>query len=141
MWGTSGESGGDMKAGDILFVDDETSLLDLATALFRCEGVEAYCAPNGEEALRKLRERSFVLMITDFDMPGMDGLELARKAREIAPTMHIALCSGNISPELPNLAKEAGIADVFCKPFKFREILAMVKKKIGEEKNHAIPSF
>ena len=129
------KSGGDMKAVGVLIVDDEPYILDLAASFFKCEGVETYCAANGGEALRKLRERTFIMMVTDFNMPGMDGLELASKAREIAPHMPVIMNTGNITPEIRRLAKEAGIAEVFSKPFHLEEILAMVKKRMDEEKN------
>ena len=117
-----------MKAGGVLIVDDEQYILDLAASFFKCEGVETYCAADGGEALRKLRERTFIMMVTDFNMPGMDGLELAKKAREIAPHMPVIMNTGNISPEIHRLAKEAGIAEVFGKPLPFEKILAMVRK-------------
>jgi two-component system cell cycle response regulator CpdR len=137
MWEKMDKSGGEMKAGGVLIVDDEPYLLDLAASFFKCEGVEACCAADGEEAIRKLREKTFIIMVTDFNMPGMDGIELAGKAREIAPHMPIIMITANISQEIHRQAKEAGIAEVFCKPFDLDEILAMVKKKMAEEKNHA----
>ncbi len=116
-----------MKNCGVLIVDDEPCILELAAAFFKSHGVDACCAPNGEEALRKLRARTFGMMITDFNMPGMDGLELARKARGIAPRMTIIMSTGDISPGICRLAREAGITRVFGKPFHFEKILAMVR--------------
>ena len=70
--------------GSVLIVDDDQRILELATFFLTREGVEVHCAADGEEALSKIRERTFAMMITDLNMPGMDGLELARKARENA---------------------------------------------------------
>lgn len=128
-----------MKPSGVLIVDDEPYILFLAASFFKCNGVEAYCAANGGEAIRKLRERSFIIMVTDFNMPGMDGLELARKAREIAPHMPVIMSTGDISPDIHRLAKEAGIVEVFGKPFSFEEILTMINQRMGEEKNQASP--
>ena len=128
-----------MEASSVLIVDNEPCILDLAAYFFKCEGVEAYCVADGGEALQKLRERTFIMMITDFNMPGMDGLELARKAREIAPHMPVIMNTGDISPEIHRLAKEAGIAEVFGKPLHLAEILARVKKRMDEMTNQARP--
>jgi two-component system cell cycle response regulator CpdR len=116
-----------MDDSGILFVDDDSDLLRLATAVFECRGMAIHCAASGEEALRKIGERSFCLMVTDLNMPGLDGFELARKAREIAPDMAIVMGTGDTSPEIPRLAAEAGIARVFSKPFHLAKVLAMVK--------------
>ena len=115
-----------MENSDILIVDDDRDVLRLASYFFAGEGIKVHCAAAGEEALGKIRERTFSMMITDLNMPGMDGLQLARKAREIAPDMPIVMNTGDKSPEICRLAKDAGIVEVFAKPFKLEEVLAMV---------------
>lgn len=119
-----------MENSGVLLVDDDQLLLDLASSFFKSEGIEVYCASTGEDALRKIRERPFSLMVTDFNMPGMDGLELAGKVREVAPRMPIFMSTGYPSPEICRLAREAGIARVFAKPFDFRVIVAMVGRRM-----------
>jgi len=123
----------------VLIVDDDQRILELATFFLTREGVEVQCAADGEEALSKMRERTFAMMITDLNMPGMDGLELARKAREIAPDMPIAMSTGDKSPKICRLAKEAGIVEVFAKPFNFEKIVAICRGRMSKEKNQAAP--
>ena len=117
-----------MEDSDVLVVDDDQLILDLTSSFFQSEGMEVHCVLNGEEALRMLRERTFTLMVTDLNMPGMDGIELAVKAREIAPRMPIFMSTGDISPEVVRLAAEAGIAKVFSKPFHLTKVLALIRK-------------
>jgi two-component system, cell cycle response regulator CpdR len=117
-----------MEDDSLLYVDDDRTVLMLATIFFEREGMTVHCAATGEEALEKLRERSFPLMLTDFNMPGMDGIELAEKAREMAPHMPIFMITGDISPEIVRLAGEAGIARVFAKPFDLEDMVAMVER-------------
>ena len=118
-----------MEDSCVLMVDDNRDLLELATFFFACEGIELHCAANGEEALRKLRDRSFLMMVTDFDMPGINGVELAQKTREIAGEMPIVMVTGDNSPEIHQLAMEAGIVKVFAKPFQYGKILAIARKR------------
>lgn len=117
-----------MEDSGVLVVDDDRLILDLASSFFESEGMAVQCASSGEDALKKLRERAFILMITDLNMPGMDGLELAEKARVIAPHMPIFMGTSDLSPEISCLARKAGIARVFAKPFDYVEMLAMVRK-------------
>ena len=95
-------------------------------------------AESGEEALCELREKTFYLMITDLNLPGLDGFALAQKALEIAPCMPVIMVTGSIAPGIPRLAEEAGIATVLFKPFHPSEILAAVRKVVvGEERKLA----
>ena len=76
-----------------------------------------------------------IKFVSSILMPGMDGLELARMAGEIAPCMPVIMSTGDISQEICSLAKEAGIIKLYGKPFRFEEILVIVKKIMAEKKN------
>lgn len=117
-----------MEDSGVLVVDDDQLILDLTSSFFESEGMEVHCASNGEEALRKLRERAFILMVTDLNMPGMNGFELVGKVREIAPHMPIYMSTGDISPEITRLAREAGITRVFSKPSHLAKVLALIRR-------------
>lgn len=71
-----------MSTAHVLLVDDEAVAREgLATALRR-DGLDVTTADNGEAALTLLRQRDYEVLLTDVKMPGMDGLELLRRARE-----------------------------------------------------------
>ncbi len=117
-----------MEECGILVVDDDKGVLCLLRECFRQAGISVQCVENGEEALLKIQESGIVLMLTDLNMPGMNGLELARRARELAPDLRIIMCTGSLSPEISELANSAGIAKVLGKPFIFPEILALARR-------------
>ncbi|ABQ25527.1 response regulator [Geotalea uraniireducens] len=119
-----------MEDGGILLVDDDIITLNLLSECFRQSGMRVHCAENGEDALQMMQESTFVLMLTDLQMPGMNGLELARKARELAPDLHIVMCTGALTREVCELARKAGIAKVLRKPYVFLEILAIARGDI-----------
>lgn len=123
----------------ILVVDDDRDNLELLKHLLESEGMNVHCATCGEEALRRIKQKSFLLMITDLNMPGLDGFELARKAREMAPHMPIVMNTGDMAPETPRLAMEAGITRVLAKPFHLKEILEIVRKIAGKRRETVLP--
>ncbi|MFZ3209499.1 MAG: response regulator [Geobacteraceae bacterium] len=124
---------------NILIVDYDRDILKLLKHLLEGKGMNVHCAACGEEALRRMKQNSFILMIADLNMPGMDGFELARKAREIAPRMPIVMNTGDMSPETPRLALEAGITRVLTKPFHPKEMLDIVKKVVGNQRETVFP--
>jgi len=69
----------------ILVVDDNEMLCRLACDILRTEGYRAVPASNAAEALRAFEEEEFDLLVTDSQMPGMSGLELARAVRDRSP--------------------------------------------------------
>lgn len=117
---------------DILVVDDDRLILEVVKCILGREGIDTICVASGKEALEKLNERTFSLMITDFNMPEMDGLELSRIGMEIAPQMPIIMDTGSISPKIARLAKEIGISKVLSKPFLPSVLLQTIRDVIGK---------
>jgi len=117
---------------DILVVDDDRLILEVIKCILEREGIDTLCVESGKEALEKLNERTFSLMITDFNMPEMDGLELSRIGMEIAPQMPIIMDTGSISPKITRLAKEIGISKVLSKPFLAKVLLQTIRDVTGK---------
>ncbi|MEK7357171.1 MAG: ATP-binding protein, partial [Bdellovibrionota bacterium] len=78
----------------ILIVDDEAELLDLLADTLGTFGYEISKASTANEALESLKQRPVDLLLTDFSMPGKNGIELARVVRRDHPTTKIILCTG-----------------------------------------------
>jgi DNA-binding response OmpR family regulator len=118
---------------DVLVVDDDRLILELVKQILEHEGIVAHCAASGEEALEKMRDRTFSLMITDYNMPGLNGIELARKGLKLAPLMSIIMDTGENSPHITSLAKEIGISKVLAKPFRPTELMNSIRDVMGTQ--------
>jgi DNA-binding response OmpR family regulator len=122
-----------MEESGIIVVDDDRDNLNLIELFFMCEGLKIDCAGSGERALGILAEREFSIMLTDLNMPGMNGLELARKVREQSPLISIYLYTGQPTEEVEKLAAQAGIVRVFPKPFNLQLLLDLSSAKKKRE--------
>jgi two-component system NtrC family response regulator len=78
----------------ILFVDDHQVLANLSCEILEMQGYGAVSAYDGADALRKLEQDDFDVVVTDYRMEGMNGLELARKIHEKQPEMPVILVTG-----------------------------------------------
>lgn len=81
---------------NLLLVDDEAGIIHAIRRMLRSEPFRIYEAANADEALALLQQHDIHLMITDFKMPGMDGLTLCHKARELSPATYRLLLSGQV---------------------------------------------
>lgn len=81
-----------MKA--ILFVDDHEVLARLSCEILEMQGYRAVSAYNGEDALQKFEQDDFDILVTDFRMEGMNGVELARKIHEGHPEIPVIIVTG-----------------------------------------------
>ncbi len=122
--------GPEMKC--ILVVDDDTDYLRLFRNFLVQEGFSVQCATSGEEALSILKDFSIDLMITDLNLPKMNGIELAKKASILLPFMPIILHSGSISPELPLMAEVVGISRVLAKPVNPGAMLDAIRNELRD---------
>lgn len=114
----------------ILLVDDDRDYLRLFGNFLQQEGFSVKCAASGEAALSILKDSNIHLMVTDLNMPNMDGLELAKTTSTILPHLPIFLHSGNISQELPALALTAGISRVLPKPINIGIMLEAIRSEL-----------
>ncbi len=81
-----------MKA--VLFVDDHEVLARLSCEILEMQGYRAVCAYNASEALEKFEKEKFDILVTDFKMDGMNGLELARKIHATSPRTPVIIVTG-----------------------------------------------
>lgn len=110
----------------ILVVDDDRDVLTFMKLALECEGLDVTCAEGGEEALDLLAERSYRVLLTDQNMPGMDGFELARQARLIQPGLTVFMGTGHLYPGIEQRATTAGIREVLGKPFNFQRLFELL---------------
>jgi PAS domain S-box-containing protein len=114
----------------ILYVDDEEALVTLVTRLLTRQGFEVRGFTRGEEALAALAAapQDFDLVITDLNMPGTSGLELARQVLQRFPGLPVAVTSGYLTDDLRGDAARLGVCEVIYKPNTVDEMLAAIHR-------------
>jgi DNA-binding NtrC family response regulator len=118
----------------ILLVDDDEQYIHLVKNLLVEAHMKVICAHCAEEALVKLENERFSLMLTDLNMPpGMNGYSLALRAIAKIPDMPIVLSTGDISADIETQATEIGIKAVLPKPFSPQALVSMVKSILKEK--------
>lgn len=123
---------GDTHPGKrILIVDDDRDVLLFMKLALESEGIDVTCAGSGEEAMELLVERSYAVLLTDQNMPGMDGFELARHARRAQPELTIFMGTGHLYPGIEERATATGIREVFGKPFDFQRLFKLILEAIS----------
>jgi DNA-binding NtrC family response regulator len=101
----------------ILIVDDEAIVRESLGNWFRESGYTVDVAASGREALQKLAEATYDIFLVDIKMPGMDGLQLQRRIREIAPEAALIIMTAYASVETAVEAMKQGAYDYIVKPF------------------------
>ena len=105
-----------MKA--ILFVDDHKALARLSCEILQKQGYRAECAYDGREALAKFQQDAFDLVVTDYRMEGMSGVELARRLRRLVRDLPIVIVTGCADVEpCPEVDAWVGKQEMFPKLF------------------------
>ena len=113
----------------ILIVDDETEITEILSDLLSAKN-ECEAAGTAEEALDRLREREFQLVISDITMPGMSGLEMLPQAKRASPNTVIVMISGTQTVESAIGALRLGAFDYLMKPFDLRQVEAVVNRAL-----------
>lgn len=112
----------------ILIVDDDGDCRLLLRTWLTAEGFRVTCAAGGDEALALMRSQPFSLMLTDYNMPGMDGLRLAEEALKVDPALAIVMATATPLPKLRSEAANRGIAALLAKPFDAAELLRVLRR-------------
>jgi two-component system chemotaxis response regulator CheY len=112
----------------ILVVDDTRSMRKMVAAVLEGAGYDVAEAEDGVDALELARNRVFDLVVTDHNMPRMDGVTLVRELRALPDYDPVALLvlSTEASPELKQKGREAGATGWMAKPFNPERMLEIV---------------
>ena len=122
-----------MVSKPILIVDDEKNIRLTFSRTLEGLGAEIDCAENGEEALDKLREKEFGLVLLDLQMPVMGGMEVLRRVREIRPDIRIIIITAHGTIESAVEAIRLGAVDFIQKPCTPEEIRNIVSRVLDRE--------
>ena len=122
-----------MDAPRILVVDDDRSTATAVARVLTGQGYAVDMASDGPSALALVKKNAYSMAIVDFQMPGMNGVEFFREARETSPDlMGVCLTAyANINTVFP--AIEAGIERVLSKPLDARELLRLTRELTATE--------
>jgi two-component system NtrC family response regulator len=115
----------------MLVVDDRANMRQMLEACFAEQGFDVVTASNGDQAVLRLDEREFDIVITDLNMPGKDGLDVLRAAKRRYPDTEVIIITAYGSIEKAVEAMRLGARDFITKPFKLDEIERKVKKIVG----------
>ena len=113
----------------ILIVDDEVEITEILADLLS-EDYECLKAGSAEDALARLQDENFQLVISDITMPGMSGLDMIPHAKEISPETVVVMISGMQTVESAIGALRLGAFDYLMKPFDLRQVEAVVKRAL-----------
>jgi len=121
---------------NILVIDDEPLVTKSLEKLLRVNGYNAFIAASAQEALEKIKETDFDLIISDIRMPGTNGIEAIGQIREYlkqnkkaqAPEIFI---TGYASEENYQQAIQLKVAEYIYKPFDIKELLDIIKRRLG----------
>lgn len=117
----------------IMTVDDSTSIRQMVSFTLKGAGYEVIEASDGRDALKKLAECQVNMILTDLNMPNMDGLELIREIRSGSSHkfVPIIMLTTESQDSKKQDGKAAGATGWIVKPFKPQQLLAVVKKVLG----------
>lgn len=110
----------------ILVVDDELIMRDSLKAWLEDEGFSVDMAASGPEALNHLSKQAYELMLADIKMPGMDGVELLQKAKEVFPDLSVVMMTAYATVETAVEAMKIGAMDYLLKPFDPDTLIPMI---------------
>ncbi|MBI4562037.1 MAG: sigma-54-dependent Fis family transcriptional regulator, partial [Candidatus Rokubacteria bacterium] len=122
----------------ILVADNERSMRELLAITLKRDGYDVSLADGGEAAIEAVRRESFDLVITDMRMPKVDGIQVLRAVKDLAPDTAVIMITAFSSTETAVEAMKLGAYDYITKPFKLDEIKlvianALERKRLREE--------
>lgn len=122
-----------MQPKRVLIVDDEPHVtMMLADSLEKLgEDYAVEMAHSGDEALTKVRQATYAVLITDYKMPGMNGLDLAQTVHRLSPETRIILMTAHGSDTLRDIVRQMELDGYLDKPFSVAQVRDLVRSAVG----------
>jgi PAS domain S-box-containing protein len=128
----------DGKARHVVYIDDDEAMVFLVTRMLEDQGFRVSGYERGELALDALRARlqdepsEVDLIVTDYNMPGFSGLDVARELARMRPEIPVILTSGYVTEDLRTEARLAGVRHVIYKPNTIYELCEVIQRLLSE---------
>jgi len=116
----------------ILIVDDESELVQALVERLTLRRIQARGVTSGEEAMELIRSEPFDVALLDVKMPGLGGLELAKRIRAERPGLQVVLLTGHGSTQDAEDGKALGVFDYLMKPIKLEALLDILRAAAGQ---------
>ena len=125
------------EAAKILVVDDELGIRRTLEGIFKDEGYDTILAEDGESALKILSQTKPSLVILDIWMPGMDGIEILRKIKQLYPDLAVIMISGHATIATAVTATRLGASDFVEKPLDLHRIVRSVQRALESSQENS----
>lgn len=122
------------RTSRILVVDDDPGILQFCQAALEASGHETLAAQDGDAALEIVRREQLDVMITDLQMPGMNGFQIMREAAQLAPDLPCIMITGLATVENAVEAMKHGAYDFIQKPINFDHMTLTVRKALERKR-------
>ncbi len=119
-----------MDRSKILIVDDDQFYQEFCTEILSAEGYIVRSTYTGEEALEIIKNEDFHIVLVDLVMPGMDGMEVLDKVKQVTPSMDVIIMTGYASVESAVKCLKSGASDYLTKPVNPEELKITIKRTI-----------
>jgi DNA-binding NtrC family response regulator len=121
----------DVESKEIMVVDDEAGIRALLSDILSSAGFNVTVAKDGEDSLNQMRDRRFDLLITDVNMPGIDGIELLKRMKRAGRSEKVIVMTGR-PMERSSLDKEVpSVFSLLHKPFPVHSFLDTVNSALA----------
>jgi two-component system chemotaxis response regulator CheY len=121
-----------------LIVDDSSAMLRVIKMTLNEIGIDDIdTALNGKEAIEKFEQGSYELLLTDWNMPEMDGISLVRRVRELDTDVYIVMVTTECKKEQVVEALEAGVDNYVTKPFSKKRIQKIIEEEVKPKKENS----
>ncbi len=114
----------------IMVIDDEKIVGDMAKMSLEQEGYEVETFLNAEPALTRLRQEAFDVVVTDYKMKGIDGMEVLRTVRDLYPRTQVIMITAFANLDAAIEALRRDVHDFFPKPVKIKELKASIRRAL-----------
>jgi DNA-binding NtrC family response regulator len=119
-----------MERTRIMVIDDEKIVGEMAKISLETEGYEVETFLDAEPALARLRQQRFEVVVTDYKMKGIDGMEVLRTVRSLYPGTQVIMITAFANLDAAIEALRRDVHDFFPKPVKIRELKASIQRAL-----------
>jgi len=120
----------------VLMVDDEKEFIETLSERLTLRDYDVTTAFNGEEAIEKVKNYLFDVIILDVLMPGMSGIETLREIKKIKPLIEVIMLTGNATIETAIEGMKLGAFDFLLKPCETEALIAKIDKAYAKKTEH-----